>query len=630
MQKHATLAISFAVAFGPGAFAQDVTADLSGATVLEPIIVTTPLRRASSLESSTSSIVVIGQAELERTAAPDLPSLLKSVPGVAITSYGGQGSGASVSLRGMGPAQSLVLVNGVRTASATTGTSALFNIPLASIERVEIVKGPHSAQYGADAIAGVINIITKTGASSCANGASACTTVSAGVSYPWGGQLSANRSGRTDDGLVYSFGGSILGTQGYDFTLPSAWGHEPDDDGFLLGNLNFSVARELDWGSLYAEGLYGRGSSQQDADYPYADRVDTNTFAGKAGIRIDHTDDWFSTIEFTNSLDYSKNYRDGVAGSERFDTLRYGVLATTQKAFMTGAVGHILTGGVEAYREEVKANSIDFAVTERDLAAVFGQYALEYDALTINSGIRLDHNEQFGNATTYNIGASYEVVPDLTLRAMYGTGFRAPTFNDLYYPGFSNPDLEPERSRSYEIGALWQAGADTTLDVAFYQSWLKDALAIVDPDNDPFTWNSEIRNVARARITGIEASVAHQFDERWSGRASIDLRQPKDEVTGKDIPNRERFKTSAELSFQATEQLGLSARVLYVASRYADEDNTEKLPAYKTVDFTAIYGLDEMSQVKFSVENVFDEDYSTVAGYRAPGRTLNLNFTRTF
>lgn len=630
MQRTAILALSLAVACGKGAVAQDIEADLSGATVLKPIIVTTPLRRESNLESSTSSVIVIDEEQLERTAAPDLPSLLRSYPGVAITSFGGQGAGANVSLRGMGPAQSLVLLNGVRTASATMGTSSIFTIPLASIERIEIAKGTHSAEYGADAIGGVINIITKNGASGCANGASACTTVSSGVSYPWGGQVSANRRGKTDGGLVYAFGGSLLGTRGYDFTLPNAWGHDPDDDGFLLGSFNFSLAQEFDWGSLYAEGLYGRGRTQQDAAYPYADMVDTNTFAGKAGARIDHSDDWFSTIEFTNSLDYSKNYRDGVPGSERFDTRRYGVLASTQKSFVTGAVGHIVNGGVEVYREQVEANSIDYAVTERDLAAIFGQYALEYDALTINSGIRLDHNEQFGNATTYNVGASYEVVPDLTLRASYGTGFRAPTFNDLYYPGFSNPDLQPERSRSYEIGALWQASDSTVLDVAFYQTWLKDALAIVDPDNDPNTWNSEIRNIARARITGFEASITHQFDDRWSGRAMVDIRQPKDEDTGKYIPNRERFKTGAELNYQATEQLGLSARALYVASRYADEANTEKLPAYTTVDFTAIYALDEASQVKFSVENAFDKEYSTVAGYRAPGRTINLNFTRTF
>lgn len=620
MQKLTLAAGAIVLAIPTSSHAQQVPAS-GNVTVLPRLIVTTPLRRETALVRSTSSVTVIDEQELAKSLAPDLPSLLKRYTGVSIIGYGGQGSASNVYLRGMSAGQTLVLVNGIRTASATSGTSSIFNIPLSSIERIEIAKGPHSAQYGADAIGGVINIITKQGGQ-CADGRDACGSVTTGVTHPWGGYVSGDLRGRTADGIDYSVGGSILGTRGYDFTTPLAWGYEPDDDGFLQGSLNFAAAKEYGWGKLYADGLFARGRSQYDASAPSANEVDTDTFAGKIGARLKHSDSWSSTVELSSSLDYSTNFRDGVAGNSEFDSKRYGIFASTEKSFDTGEARHVLTGGAEAYREEVDS-TVDFGVNSRDLAAVFGQYSLEYGALTIDSGLRYDHNEQFGGATTYNIGASHEIVPDLVARASYGTGFRAPTFNDLYYPNYSNPNLKPEKSRSYEVGINWRPSDGTALDVAFYQTWLTDAIASNPPTYLPF-------NVARAKVTGVEASLSHEFNDRWSGKVSIDYRSPKNEDNGRYIPYRDRFKAAAEVSFAATDSLDLTTKLLCGAARYANAANTVKLPEYLTVDFAANYTFDERSSLKFSVENLFDEQYSTVANYRAQGRTFNLSFTRVF
>ena len=591
------------------------------ATMLERIVITTPLRRETTLERSTSSITVIDRQSIERSAAPDLPSLLKSYTGVSIVSYGGQGASTNLYLRGMSASQTLVLINGVRASSVTTGTASLGNIPLDSIERIEIAKGAHSAQYGSDAMGGVVNIITKQGGS-CADGRNSCGSVTAGVSHPWGGTLSGNVQGRSASGVDYSFGGNLIGTRGYDFTLPTAFGHEPDDDGFLLGSMNASLSKQFDWGRIYGDALVARSRGQYDASFPLANEVDTTSFAGKLGTEIRHYENWSSTVELSSSVDRSRNFRDGVAGNDRFNSIRYGLFASTQKSFDTDAVSHVLTGGAEVYREQVDS-TVDFDVTARTLAAVFSQYSLSYEALTVDSGIRYDHNGQFGGATTYNVGASYEILPDLTLRSSYATGFRAPSFNELYYPNYSNPNLKPEKSKSYEVGLNWQAGADTNLDVAFYQTWLTDAIASNPPTYLPF-------NVAKARITGFEAALAHRFSTEWSGKVSVDIREPLNQDTGKYIPYRDRLKAMAEIIYSPTEELDLTTRVLYGAARYANAANTVKLPDYVTVDFTALYALDAASQVKFAVENLFDADYSTVTDYRAPGRTFNLSFTRTF
>jgi vitamin B12 transporter len=613
------------LAAGGAAHAQALDDADSGATLLETIVVTTPLRRETPLVRSTSSVTVVDEEEIARSAAPDLPSLLKRYTGVSVTTYGGQGSTSNVQLRGMSSTQTLVLVNGVRTASATSGTSTLFAIPLSAIERIEIAKGPHSAQYGADAMGGVINIITKQGGS-CGDGRDFCGSMTTGVTHPWGAHLSADVRGHTG-GLDYAVGGSLLGTRGYNFTYPTAWGYEPDDDGFMQGSLNFSVGRDFDWGRIYADGLFSRSRSQYDANSFEYNEVDSTTFAGKIGARIDHAHDWNTKVELSSGIDLSENFRDGLPGSDQFDTVRYGVFASTEKTFETDAATHTLLGGVEAYRESIDV-SVDsfgpviFPVTSRTLAAGFAQYSAELGALTFDSGIRHDYNEQFGSATTYNLGASYEIVPDLVARASYGTGFRAPTFNDLYYPGFSNPNLRPEKSQTYEVGLTWSPTVDTTIDLAVYQSNLRDLITL-DSTFTPM-------NIGRARIRGFEASVAHAFDARWSVKASIDVREPINLDTGLYIPNRDRFKAAAEVTFAATEKLDVTAKVLYGSSRHSNAANTARLPDYVTVDVSADYRFDDQSSLKFAVENLFDEEYSTQTDYRAPGRTINLSFTRLF
>src|SRR5690606_20083636 len=192
-----------------------------------------------------------------------------------------------------------------------------------------------------------------------------------------------------------------------------------------------------------------------------------------------------------------------------------------------------------------------------------------------------------------------------------------------YYPGFANPDLRPEKSRSYELGLNWQATASTSLDIAFYQTTLRDVIMSTAPSYLPY-------NVASAKVTGVEATLAHRFDDRWGVKASVDLKQPIDEETDNDLPYRERFKAVAEVNFAPIEKLDLTARLIYGGSRYADPANSKKLDHYVTADFVALYSIDKQSQLKLSVENIFDKDYQTSSGYIAPGRTINVGLTRNF
>jgi vitamin B12 transporter len=550
-----------------------------------------------------------------------------------MTSNGGLGADSGVSLRGTNANQTLVLVNGVRAASATLGTANLSGIPLSSVERIEIAKGGHSAQYGADAIGGIINIITKQGGA-CIDGRDACGSVTTGVMHPWGSMLSGNVQGQAENGANYSFGSSLLGTRGYDFTLPATFGHEPDDDGFVQGTANFSLSKELDWGTIYTDGIFARGRNQYDR--MSANEADTENFSGRFGARMTHSETWESTVELNSALDNASNFKGAIDGDD-FDTRRFGVLATTEKTFETGTASHVVQAGGEAYRDSVDGSSVsgvDYARTRRDLAAVFGQYSFEYDRLTIDTGVRYDHDEQFGGATTYNIGTSYELLGGLVARASYATGFRAPTFNDLYYPDPwtpGNPDLRPERSRSYEVGLNWQVNDDTSFDAALYRTRIEDQINWAETFPGSFIWHPS--NIENVRITGFEATLQHRFNPEWAGKASLDIREPLNETAGmhgKYVAYGERLRATAGLTYTPTENLSLTGELLYVTSRYADGDNTVRLPAYVTADFSAQYALDERSQFKFSAQNIFDEKYETKAGFRSPGRTLSLTFTQSF
>jgi vitamin B12 transporter len=262
------------------------------------------------------------------------------------------------------------------------------------------------------------------------------------------------------------------------------------------------------------------------------------------------------------------------------------------------------------------------------LAALFTQYSFEYGALNLDAGLRYDYNEQFGDATTYNLGVSYAVLPELTVRAAYGTGFRAPSFNDLYFQqsfGIGNPNLRPEWSRSYEVGLNWHPTDATNIDMAFYQNWVKDQIAW-----DTTLWPMQPFNLDRVSTTGFEAAVNHRFNDRLTLRASVDVRKPINDMTDLYVVRQDLLKTSAEIEFQATEKLFLKAGVFYVGKRYANVSNTQKLPSYTTIDFTGVYKLDEQSELKLSVENLFDERYERIPNYYSMGRTVNLSFSRTF
>ena len=206
-----TAAIPLATIIGPSGKAiaqeqQDYEYTPGTATTLPVIVIYGSNRlRATTIDDTVTSVTVLTREHLSKSPAIDLPAFLQTQPGVTIQQNGGQGSNSTVALRGTSAAQTLVVVDGVRVSSATNGAANLANIPLANIERIEIIRGPRSAIYGSDAIGGVVYIFTKQGVN-CPEGRTSCATLTAGVQTPLGGYLDGQIEGRTDTGLTYNFG----------------------------------------------------------------------------------------------------------------------------------------------------------------------------------------------------------------------------------------------------------------------------------------------------------------------------------------------------------------------------------------------------------------------------------------
>ena len=282
---------------------------------------------------------------------------------------------------------------------------------------------------------------------------------------------------------------------------------------------------------------------------------------------------------------------------------------------------HLLTLGIDHQRDSLEATT-DYAVTSRDNTGVFGQYLGTFGHNDVQLGLRHDDNEQFGGETTGNAAWGYAFANGLRLTANYGTAFKAPTFNDLYYPptpfGRGNPDLQPEKSWSAELG-LSGAHPWGGWSVNAYQTDIKDLIEF-----DSLTLAPE--NIDQARIRGLEF-WANADVGGWLLDGSLTLLDPRNESDGANdgnlLPRRaeQTFRVDADRRFG---NIGVGGTVFWSGRRFDDEANTLRLDAYSLVDLRAEYFFTDALRIQGRVENLFDEDYETAAYFNQPGRSFFL------
>ncbi|HYQ98692.1 MAG TPA: TonB-dependent receptor, partial [Casimicrobiaceae bacterium] len=408
-------------------------------TKLEPVAVTAA-RDAQPIADVLADVTVIGPDEIARAGVQSLAELLQRQPGVEIVQNGGPGSVSGVFLRGANRGQTLVLIDGVRIASASAGATSLEAIPLDQVERIEILRGPASSLYGADAIGGVVQVFTRRGRGAFAANASA----GYGTYRTW--EANAGASG-SEGGLQYAVQAGGKASRGFNtIANPDNFLYNPDRDGAsnqsVSASLGYEIAADQ---ALNAQYLRSRLDNQFDGGPGYDDRTITVAEAWQVASRNRLAASWVSRFSYGEGIDRSRT--ETAFGTSTFDTTQRQLAWQNDFALPRG----LLSAGYER-REERLATDQGFATTSRDTNSLFGVYRVALDGHALQANLRYDDSSQYGAKTTGAIAYAYRFTPAWRITAGYSTGFKPPSFNDLYYPGFSNPNLEPETSRNVEAG----------------------------------------------------------------------------------------------------------------------------------------------------------------------------------
>jgi vitamin B12 transporter len=560
-------------------------------------VVITANRTATSVDTTLAATTVITRAQIETMQARSLEDLLRGVDGLNIGNSGGPGKLTSFFVRGSEPEHLLVLVDGVRIGSATAGTAALQNIPIESIERIEFVRGPRSSLYGSEAVGGVLQIFTRRQGNDLAPEISV-----SGGSFNTR-QLSAALSGGGEDAW-FSLQGSEQKIGGFDSCYGSStlfagcFTEEPDKDGYHYRSAALRAGVKVGTGTQLEANLL-RAPSRVEYDGSFTNRSKLLQQVASLGLTQTISEGNQFALRAGRSWDKSDDYlNEDFMGD--FQTRRDSYSAQWDWQF---AVGQILTIGAD-YVNDVVDSTTGFEAKERDNTAVFAQYVGDHGPWRTEVSVRGDDNQQFGNHGTTSAALGYAVSDALQFVAQYGTAFRAPSFNELYYPDFSNPELDPERSRSIELAAKGRVSSARFLPA----------------------------NVDAARIQGVEAGALIPWQE-WvleAGTTLLDTENRSDDANhGNRLMRRPKFSGHLDLA-RSFGEMEIGARVVAEGARFDNSSNTRKVDGFTTLDLRAEYAFTSGLRVQARAANVFDEDYETVAFYNQPGRAfyITLRYAR--
>ena len=569
---------------------------------------TTATRTPLRVDETISEVTVIERAQIERATGRTLPELLAQQPGVQYTANGGLGKSSSVYLRGLEARHTLLLIDGVRYGSVTLGTPAWENLPLDAIERIEIVRGPLSSLYGSDAVGGVVQIFTRRSAQGLhANGnltvgSNATSQVGAGLSFGQGAIDGAFQLQHTR-------------TRGFSATNPNVpfGSYNEDDDGFRQNS--FTGQLGLSFGAGWradARALVSHGKTQYD-DGPGADSraaLLSEVLALEVGGPV--TAAWRSKLRVSRSSDAYET----LASASPYTDL--GTTRTVQQQIalentVATPIGSALVIA-EHLQQKVSAPVTPYDVSERTVNSLGLGLDGRAGRHTWQASLRHDRNSQFGTQTTGALGYGFDITPTWRAAASYGTSFVAPSFNQLYYPGFGNPNLLPEEGKQAEISLRW-AFEGQEVRAAWFDNRIRGYISSGPAPT----------NIPKTRIDGLSLSYQAKV-AAWTWSASAEHVDPLNRTAAstnfdKQLPRRAKdsLKLAADVDLGAW-QLGGTANAF--SHRFDDAANARRLAGYATLDLHADWRFAPSWALGLRLNNLADRRYETVYGYNQPGREV--------
>lgn len=597
-----------------------------------PDVVISANRQVQARNDSSAANTVFTRDDIDRLQPTSVTDLLSRVPGVQIAPTGGRGSLPGVFIRGTKTAQSLVLVDGQRIANTTSGDSGLQYLNVDQIERVEVLRGSRSVIYGSDAIGGVIQVFTRRNAE---QGLQPRLKIGFGSHQTW--ERSLGLSGG-DEHTRFNLGASLDETAGINSThtsFPSDGDHDAYRNQSVSLNLSHAFSDELEAGFNL---LDNRGKSEYDNSFgrydvatgktvgqkPYTDYT-VSSASGYVDAKLNER--WQSRLELGHSENRDTK-RDTLSDDfSVFNTYRNSV--NWQNDLTLNEQNSLILGG--DWYEDRLHGSTTFTENSRWNRAAFVQHRFHGEGFSTELGLRRDQNQQFGGQNSWSGTLTLPINSDNDLLLSYSEGFRAPTFNDLYYPdeyGFknSNPDLKPETSKSYEVQWRSQLSDTSRLEASLYRTDIQDA--IVFGSDGP-------QNVSSARINGFEAALKQELFG-WQSSLGLAMIDPRDRDSGRTLARRARRTVSLDLDRQF-KQFGVGASWQAVSSSYDDPKNQQPLGGYGLLGLRASWAVNREITLNMKVDNLLDKAYSRALyqyqgqqyGYREAGRALMVGVTWT-
>lgn len=564
---------------------------------------------------------VLTAQDFEQRGVVTVEQALRQVPGIAIAASGE--SNAQIRIRGAEGNHTLVLIDGVR-ASAGDQEYFLSGLQLANVDRIEVLRGPQSVFFGADASAGVVNIITNKGA----KGTEASATLEAGNGWA----ASAHVSARNDRGGV-TLNASKRDDDGYDISQIDGG----DDDGLSRESLQLSGDYALT-DDIRAGGMLRRATEDYDYDATnfaatsardylidsdnHADRTEK---AGQIWLESDMLDGRVSNRLSYDQTRYEFDDHQWTKADARTDLWKfrsiYGIDARVAEASQTVAFG------LERRKDE---NSIASEQRRRSTSAILEYRGAFANGLDVQFGLRHDNNDVFDDATTWSLGLSYQLPnAPLRLHASAGTGVVNPDYTELFggwgYVG--NADLQPEENRGFDLGVeATLLDGRAVVDVTYFHEDLEDEITFsgVTLPNGTNYYNQD----GTSKRRGVEIAASLQATDALRFGANYTYLHAKD-PNGQVEIRRPRHQLGLNAAWQFAEGRGtLSGDVIHVAGNYDTQYfgsyQTKEMPSYTVVNAAAGYDLTDKVRLTGRVVNLFDEDYSDVWGYPARGRTAYL------
>ena len=567
-------------------------------------VVVTATRTPLPREAVIADVTIIESEEIQRAGQTTFVELLQQQPGIEITSTGGAGTQSGIFMRGTNTGHVVVLVDGMRINSATAGITAFENLPLSQVARIEILRGPATSLYGQDAIGGVIQVFTKKGTgkprayANLGYGTYNTKKAEAGV-----------RGSINDTNFALNL--SVSDTDGF-----SAYKTQDPNFNDKDGYRNVSVSANLT--QKLAEGHeMGVQFFESDGNADYDNQFNATAFSSHNKLNVQSfaltsnnqfTTNWLSKLRVGFGKDKSHIIDEFFTDQTITNLTQINWQNDLQLPIGT------LTLMYDRLEEELTADTA-YDKTNRENDGFVASYLTNFGAHSLHLSIREDHNSSFGINQTGGIGYGFSFNPNWRATASYGSAFKAPTFNDLYYPFFSNPNLSPEKSENIEASLRYQDN-DSSLSATIFDNRIRNLIAF---DTNTFT----IENINKAHIQGLSLA-ANQSWGNLNLQANADIQSPKDEASGHTLVRRANRNFKLNLSYDYQDwQFG--AETLSASARYNNLANTQRLSGYTLCNLTASYKLAQDWRLQARANNIFDKKYTLAADGNIPYNTPSAN-----